>query len=45
MSLDKNLLTIFRIVDTCVNVMRGTLGKCTDNDWDCKCSGSANIAK
>ncbi|KAJ6016629.1 hypothetical protein N7451_000008 [Penicillium sp. IBT 35674x] len=32
------------IVDTCVNVMRGTLNKCTDNDWDCKCSGSANIA-
>jgi len=45
MPLDKTLLTIVRIVDNCVTVMKGTLDKCTDNDWDCKCSGSANIAK
>ncbi|KAJ5937086.1 hypothetical protein N7466_003536 [Penicillium verhagenii] len=32
------------VVDTCVTVMQGSLSKCTDNDWDCKCSGSANIA-
>ncbi|KAJ6088198.1 hypothetical protein N7486_009459 [Penicillium sp. IBT 16267x] len=32
------------IVDTCVTIMKGTLDKCTDDDWDCKCSGSANIA-
>ncbi|KAJ5667616.1 hypothetical protein N7507_003480 [Penicillium longicatenatum] len=32
------------VVDTCVNVMKGTLQKCTENDWDCKCSGSANVA-
>ncbi|KAJ5622744.1 hypothetical protein N7490_011349 [Penicillium lividum] len=33
-----------QVVDQCVVTMQGTLAKCTDADWDCKCSGSANIA-
>ncbi|KAJ5112882.1 hypothetical protein N7456_001416 [Penicillium angulare] len=32
------------LVDQCVATMGHSLAKCTENDWDCKCSGSANIA-
>ncbi|KAJ5260564.1 hypothetical protein N7478_012169 [Penicillium angulare] len=32
------------LVDQCVATMGHSLAKCTEDDWDCKCSGSANIA-
>ncbi|KAJ5691703.1 hypothetical protein N7488_012438 [Penicillium malachiteum] len=32
------------VVDKCVATMKHSLEICSDNDWDCKCSGSANIA-
>ncbi|KAJ5238955.1 hypothetical protein N7468_003574 [Penicillium chermesinum] len=32
------------VVDHCVTAMKAYLAKCSDSDWDCKCSGAANIA-
>ncbi|KAJ5678095.1 uncharacterized protein N7477_003728 [Penicillium maclennaniae] len=32
------------IVDTCVAAMKRGLAKCSDDNWDCKCSAQANIA-
>ncbi|CAG8908623.1 unnamed protein product [Penicillium egyptiacum] len=33
-----------KVVDSCVAIMKRGLAKCTSSDWDCKCSGVANIA-
>ncbi|CAG7961341.1 unnamed protein product [Penicillium nalgiovense] len=33
-----------KVVDSCVSIMKRGLTKCTSSDWDCKCSGVANIA-
>ncbi|KAJ5122178.1 hypothetical protein N7448_003309 [Penicillium atrosanguineum] len=33
-----------RVVDTCVEAMKRGLAICSDDNWDCKCSGQANIA-
>ncbi|KAJ5493687.1 hypothetical protein N7463_009774 [Penicillium fimorum] len=33
-----------KVVDSCVAIMKRGLAKCSDADWDCKCSGAANIA-
>ncbi|KAJ5788847.1 uncharacterized protein N7518_005858 [Penicillium psychrosexuale] len=33
-----------KVVDSCVAIMKRGLAKCASNDWDCKCSGAANIA-
>ncbi|CAG7954504.1 unnamed protein product [Penicillium salamii] len=38
------MLTENRLVDSCVGVMKKGLQKCRTDDWDCKCSGAANIA-
>ncbi|OQD74747.1 hypothetical protein PENDEC_c009G06709 [Penicillium decumbens] len=32
------------VVDTCVSAMEIGLAKCSNDNWDCKCSGRANIA-
>ncbi|KAF7713446.1 Uncharacterized protein PECH_001304 [Penicillium ucsense] len=32
------------IVDTCVSMMQRYLQKCSSDNWDCKCSGYANMA-
>ncbi|KAJ5398000.1 hypothetical protein N7509_006113, partial [Penicillium cosmopolitanum] len=34
-----------RLVDQCVLTMRNAMAKCQDDNWDCKCSAQANIAK
>ncbi|KAJ5377988.1 uncharacterized protein N7496_005397 [Penicillium cataractarum] len=33
-----------QVVDNCVAIMKKALEKCSSDNWDCKCSGSANIA-
>ncbi|KAJ5361926.1 hypothetical protein N7541_002770 [Penicillium brevicompactum] len=33
-----------KLVDSCAAVMHKGLAKCRTDDWDCKCSGAANIA-
>ncbi|KAJ5668944.1 hypothetical protein N7462_010014 [Penicillium macrosclerotiorum] len=33
-----------QLVDQCVATMKMALAKCSSENWDCKCSGSANIA-
>ncbi|KAJ5158065.1 uncharacterized protein N7500_007716 [Penicillium coprophilum] len=33
-----------KVVDSCVAIMKRGLAKCSAGDWDCKCSGAANIA-
>ncbi|KAF4761063.1 hypothetical protein N7455_003569 [Penicillium solitum] len=33
-----------KVVDHCVAIMKRGLAKCASSDWDCKCSGAANIA-
>ncbi|OQE40862.1 hypothetical protein PENCOP_c005G06793 [Penicillium coprophilum] len=33
-----------KVVDSCVAIMKRGLTKCSAGDWDCKCSGAANIA-
>ncbi|KAJ5131399.1 uncharacterized protein N7515_007438 [Penicillium bovifimosum] len=33
-----------KLVDYCVTAMKKGLNECTSGDWDCKCSGAANIA-
>ncbi|KAJ5488410.1 hypothetical protein N7453_011864 [Penicillium expansum] len=33
-----------KVVDSCVAIMKRGLAKCASSDWDCKCSGAANIA-
>ncbi|KAJ5578273.1 uncharacterized protein N7459_007237 [Penicillium hispanicum] len=33
-----------QVVDSCISIMKNSLDKCTSADWDCKCSGVANIA-
>ncbi|CAI7599988.1 unnamed protein product [Penicillium glandicola] len=30
--------------NSCVAIMKRGLARCASNDWDCKCSGAANIA-
>ncbi|KAK4864019.1 hypothetical protein LT330_010229 [Penicillium expansum] len=30
--------------NSCVAIMKRGLAKCASSDWDCKCSGAANIA-
>ncbi|KAJ6089820.1 hypothetical protein N7467_005036 [Penicillium canescens] len=31
------------LVQSCVSIMQKGLDKCASSDWDCKCSGAANI--
>ncbi|KAJ5218736.1 uncharacterized protein N7498_000835 [Penicillium cinerascens] len=33
-----------KIVDSCVAAMKLGLDSCSNDNWDCKCSGQANIA-
>ncbi|KAJ5970215.1 uncharacterized protein N7479_000133 [Penicillium vulpinum] len=33
-----------KVVDSCVAIMKRGLAKCSSADWDCKCSGAANIS-
>ncbi|KAJ5152763.1 uncharacterized protein N7482_009241 [Penicillium canariense] len=40
----RTTLTKSRIVDDCVKIMKESLQKCSEENWDCKCSGAANIA-
>ncbi|KAJ5762275.1 uncharacterized protein N7511_005657 [Penicillium nucicola] len=35
--------TAVPIVQKCISIMQKGLDKCTKDDWDCKCSGAANI--
>lgn len=45
-SLQRRLsLTNIRLVDSCIAIMKRALQKCTDEDWDCKCTAIANMAK
>ncbi|KAJ5779995.1 hypothetical protein N7457_005155 [Penicillium paradoxum] len=33
-----------KLVDSCVAAMKVKFTQCSESDWDCKCSGAANIA-